>query len=110
MAPIPPESEQESAVAVLHDARHLRLKAVLLAVWALVSFGTAYCARDLQNLLLGEWPLAYWMAAQGAVLVFIGIVVVYCVAMNHFEAADARAAAEVAAGDGAPLSPTDRHG
>ena len=88
MAPIPPESEQESAVAVLHDARHLRLKAVLLVVWALVSFGTAYCARDLQNLMLGEWPLGYWMAAQGAVLVFIVIVGVYCVAMDHFERQD----------------------
>ncbi|MFN3377131.1 MAG: DUF4212 domain-containing protein [Burkholderiaceae bacterium] len=110
MAPIPPESEQEPAVAVLHDARHLWLKAVLLAVWALVSFGTAYCARDLQNLLLGEWPLAYWMAAQGAVLVFIGIVVVYCLAMNHLEATDARAAAKAAAGEGAPRSTAGPHG
>ena len=32
--------------------------------------------------------LSYWLAAQGAVLVFIVIVGVYCVAMDHFERQD----------------------
>lgn len=73
----------------LHDARHLWLKAGLLLVWALVSFGTCYFARDLQ-FQVGPWPLNYWIAAQGAVLMFIVIVGVYCAAMNHFERQDER--------------------
>lgn len=72
----------------LHDARHLWLKAVLLFVWVLVSFVACYCARDLQMLVAG-WPLGYWIAAQGAVLVFIAIVVAYCAAMSRFERQDA---------------------
>ena len=32
----------------LHDVRHLWLKAGLLLLWALVSFGGTYFARDLQ--------------------------------------------------------------
>ncbi|MBT9514132.1 MAG: DUF4212 domain-containing protein [Acidovorax sp.] len=72
----------------LHDVRHLRLKAGLLLLWALVSFGATYFARDLQVLVVGGWPLGYWIAAQGAVLVFIGIVVAYGWAMNHFERQD----------------------
>ena len=68
----------------LHDIHHLRLKALLLTVWVVFSFGTSYFARDLQVLLPG-WPAAYWMAAQGAVLVFLLIIVVYCLAMDHFE-------------------------
>ena len=77
----------------LHDVRHLKLKAGLLLLWALVSFGATYFARDLQVLVFGGWPLGYWIAAQGAVLVFIGIVVVYGWAMNRFERQDAEVAA-----------------
>jgi putative solute:sodium symporter small subunit len=60
------------------------LKAGLLAAWALVSFVLCFFARDLQWMIAG-WPFNYWMAAQGAVLVFIGIVVVYAWGMNRIE-------------------------
>lgn len=75
----------------LHDGRHLRLKGVLLLVWALVSFGVCFFARDLQWMVAG-WPVHYWMASQGALLVFMAIVVVYAAAMSRFERQDARAA------------------
>ena len=89
-----PPGEQGAAVVGtpfppdMHDARHLWLKAGLLAVWALVSFVACYFARDLQW-SAGPWPLGYWIAAQGAVLVFIALVFLYCWAMNRFERADA---------------------
>lgn len=76
----------------LHDAHHLWLKAWLLALWGAVSFGTSYFARDLQALVPG-WPIAYWIAAQGAVLVFLAIIVVYCAAMDRFERRQAHEAA-----------------
>ena len=68
----------------LHQRRHLWLKALLLGVWLLVTFGVGYCAYDLQ-MLVGGWPLGYWVAAQGAVLVFLAIVVLYCCIMARFE-------------------------
>ena len=74
----------------LHDVRHLQLKAVLLLVWALVSFGVCFFARDLEMAVAG-WPVAYWVASQGAVFVFMAIVVVYAGAMTHFERQDATA-------------------
>jgi len=80
----------------LHDVRHLWLKAGLLLAWALVSFGAMYFARDLESLVVGSWPLGYWIAAQGGLLVFIAIVVVYCWAMNRFERQDAQRAAAAA--------------
>ncbi|MBU0748091.1 MAG: DUF4212 domain-containing protein [Gammaproteobacteria bacterium] len=82
----------------LHDVRHLWLKAGLLVVWALVSFVATYFARDLQFLVAGGWPLGYWIAAQGAVLVFIALVVVYGWAMNRFERQDAERIAATAPG------------
>ncbi|MPS94301.1 MAG: DUF4212 domain-containing protein [Comamonas sp.] len=80
----------------LHDTHHLRLKALLLSVWVVSSFGTCYFARDIQA-LMPDWPVAYWMAAQGAVLMFLLVIVVYCVAMDHFERQQARDAAREAA-------------
>ena len=71
-----------------HDPRVLRLKAGLLAVWALVSFGTCYFARDLQ-FGIGPWQFSYWMAAQGALLAFIAIVVVYTWCMGRLAPHDA---------------------
>ena len=82
----------------LHDGRHLRLKGVLLLVWALVSFGMSFFARDLQWTVAG-WPLVYWIASQGAVLVFMAIVVVYAMAMSHFEREDAGQAHAAEAAD-----------
>ncbi len=115
---VPPQPEPELAGPFppdLHDVRHLWLKAGLLGVWVLVSFVATYFARDLQHITWGDWPLGYWIAAQGAVLVFIGIVVVYAWAMSRFERQDAaaRAAAAAETSRGAqPSSPSavERHG
>lgn len=70
-----------------HDPRVLALKAGLLAVWAIVTFGVSFFARDLQ-FIVGNWPFAYWMAAQGGILAFIAIVAVYAWAMTHLAPED----------------------
>jgi putative solute:sodium symporter small subunit len=70
-----------------HDPRVLALKGGLLAVWVVVSFVFAYFARDLQFMVNG-WPWDYWFAAQGAVLAFIAIVVVYAAWMRRLAPQD----------------------
>ena len=70
-----------------HDPRVLALKAGLLLVWAVVAFGFPFFARDLQFIVAG-WPFEYWMAAQGAVLVFLGIIVVYACVMKRLAPED----------------------
>ena len=62
--------------------RVLALKLGLLALWAAVAFGVVYFARVLDFTVLG-WPVGYWFAAQGALLAFIAIVVVYAWAMQR---------------------------
>ena len=69
------------------DRRVLALKAGLLAVWAAVSFGATFFARDLQ-FSLAQWPFSYWFAAQGALLAFIAIVVFYAWAMRRLAPED----------------------
>jgi putative solute:sodium symporter small subunit len=70
-----------------HDPRVLALKGGLLVVWVVVSFVFAYFARDLQFMVAG-WPWDYWFAAQGAVLAFIAIVVVYASWMKRLAPLD----------------------
>lgn len=82
--------------------RGARLRLLLLAAWAAASFGCCFFARDLQFAIVGGWPAHYWMAAQGAMLVFIAIVAVYAWQMNRLDdaAEAARADAPAPGADG----------
>jgi len=48
--------------------RNWRLHAVLLALWFVFSFGITFFAHDLSGSFF-SWPIAYWFAAQGSVLI-----------------------------------------
>ena len=66
--------------------RARRLSAVLLLVWALTSFGLSYFARQLSFSFFG-WPFSFWVASQGALLVFGAIVAYYAYAMRRLDEA-----------------------
>ena len=76
--------------------RHRQLTAVLFLTWAMASFGAGFFARQLSFELWG-WPFHFWMAAQGSILIFLAIVVIYAWLMNRWESelqdAEAKAAA-----------------
>ncbi|AOB33855.1 hypothetical protein AKI39_18875 [Bordetella sp. H567] len=61
--------------------RNVRLILVLLALWAALTFLPVYFARTLLFPFLG-WPFSYWMAAYGAPLAYLLIVVAYARIMN----------------------------
>ncbi len=67
--------------------RRWGLHAGLLALWFAASFGVVFFARDLQFVVAG-WPVGFWFAAQGSVLVFIAIVVVFAYVVNRREGAE----------------------
>lgn len=64
------------------SARQWHLHAGLLALWFAASFGVVFFARDLQAVVAG-WPVGFWFAAQGSVLVFIAIVVAFAWISNR---------------------------
>jgi putative solute:sodium symporter small subunit len=66
------------------STRELALKGSLLAVWFVVSFGCCFFARDLAWSVAG-WPVNYWIASQGAVLVFIAILALYAGVRNRMD-------------------------
>lgn len=57
---------------------------LLLLTWALVSFGWVWFARDL-SIMVGHWPLNFWIAAQGSILVFLLITVVNAWCVNRWD-------------------------
>lgn len=60
------------------------LTGVLLLLWAAASFGVVYGAREL-SFVWGDWPFSFWMTAQGSVLVFLAITVIYAAVANRLD-------------------------
>ncbi|WP_233200890.1 DUF4212 domain-containing protein [Limnohabitans sp. G3-2] len=61
------------------------LTAVLLGIWVCVNFVLPFFARELSFTVAG-WPLHFWLSAQGSLLVFLAVVVVYAWLVNRWEA------------------------
>ena len=62
------------------------LIAVLLAIWAAVSYGLAILlARPLDALAVGNLPMGFWWAQQGAMLVFVVLIFVYARRMGGLD-------------------------
>ncbi|MEM7515860.1 MAG: DUF4212 domain-containing protein [Planctomycetota bacterium] len=79
----PPRSD-----AAAYWRANLRLLAVLLILWAAVSFGAGILFADWLNqfLLPGTgFPLGFWFAQQGAIYSFVVLVFVYAKLMNRLE-------------------------
>lgn len=74
----------------LTDARYwranLRYVAILLAVWALVSFGLGILlVEPLNRIRIGGFRLGFWFAQQGAIYTFVLLIAVYVALMNRLD-------------------------
>jgi putative solute:sodium symporter small subunit len=66
--------------------RHcLRITAALMSMGFIVTFGVAYFARELNASVFG-WPFSFWMASQGALIVYLALVCVYVFMMRRLDA------------------------
>lgn len=70
--------------SVQHWRVNRRLTLCLLVVWFVVTFGVAYFARELDFRFFG-WPFSFWVAAQGALLVYGLIIAFYAWYMNRLD-------------------------
>jgi putative solute:sodium symporter small subunit len=64
--------------------KNLRLTSVLLAIWFVVTFVIAFNARELSFNFFG-WPFSFWVAAQGALIVYMLIIWFYARTMNRLD-------------------------
>lgn len=66
--------------------RNLRITGLLLAVWFFVTFVVGFFARELSFNFFG-WPFSFWVAAQGALVVYVMIIWFYGRYMNNLDRA-----------------------
>jgi putative solute:sodium symporter small subunit len=64
--------------------KNLRITAILLAIWFVVTYVVAFMARDLNFTFFG-WPFSFWMASQGALIVYVVIIWFYARYMNKLD-------------------------
>ena len=66
---------------------NIRLVLGLLAVWFVVSYGLSILwVEPLNGIHMGGFPLGFWFAQQGSILVFILLILTYCLKMDRLDA------------------------
>lgn len=80
-----------------HWRKTRRMTFALLLLWMSTSFAAVFFARELSGLTLFGWPLSFYLAAQGASLVYLAIIAGYAWRMRSLDRAFARDATTTAA-------------
>ncbi|QXD23974.1 DUF4212 domain-containing protein [Opitutia bacterium ISCC 51] len=65
---------------------NIKILLILVGVWFFASFGMGIIAVDFldQYTFLG-FPFGFWMAQQGAIVVFLIIIAIYAIVMNRMD-------------------------
>jgi putative solute:sodium symporter small subunit len=87
-----PASELRQRRALLaarawHWRRTRRTTAVLLLLWLATSFVSVFFARAFAQITVFGWPLSFYLAAQGAALVYLAIIGAYAWRMRRLDRA-----------------------
>jgi putative solute:sodium symporter small subunit len=65
---------------------NLRLQLGLLAVWALVGYVLSiFLAEVLNDITVYGFPVAFWFAQQGSIVVFVILIFIYAWRMDHVD-------------------------
>ena len=79
------EQQQNLQVREQYWRDHKWLLAVLLSIWFCVTFAVVFFARELSALQFFGFPFSFYMAAQGSMLVYVLVTLVYAMRMNRLE-------------------------
>ncbi len=78
--------KQQNDQARAYWRANIRLIAILLVIWALVSLGAAILfAVPLSNFNVGQIPMSFWFAQQGSIIIFVILIFVYAWRMNKID-------------------------
>jgi len=75
----------DKATLAAYWRENKRLTTITLIIWASVSFGAAFFAEALNNVVIFGFPLGYYMGAQGSIIVFVLLVFNYSRTMNFID-------------------------
>ena len=78
--------KEEPSPAQRHWKRNLQLVGILLGIWFVVSYGCGILwVEELNAYSIGGFPLGFWFAQQGSMVVFILLIAIYCVRMDDID-------------------------
>ena len=66
-------------------SRNIRLTVVLLLIWFVVTYVMAYYAIPLAEINFFGWPLSFYMAAQGSLIIYVIILYYYAKKMRQLD-------------------------
>ena len=64
--------------------KNVTVTAILLAIWAVVTYLVGWYARELSFNFFG-WPFSFWMGGQGALVIYVLIIGYYARYMNRLD-------------------------
>lgn len=79
---------REEAILQSYWRGNLRLMTILLTVWALAGLGCGILFADFLNQreFPGTgYPLGFWFAQQGSIIIFVALILIYALRMNHLD-------------------------
>ena len=65
--------------------RNLKVTAILLFIWFVVTFVASWFARELNSVVILGFPLGFYMGAQGSLIVYVAIIWYYARYMNELD-------------------------
>ena len=65
--------------------RTLRITAILLSIWFVVTYVVIFFAVPLNQFTFLGFPFAFYMGAQGALIVYVALIVFYAWYMNRLD-------------------------
>ena len=66
-------------------SRNLKITGVLLFIWFVVTFVMGYFAIPLAEINFFGWPLSFYMAAQGSLIIYVAILYYYAKKMRQLD-------------------------
>ena len=69
-------------------SKSLRIVAIILSIWAVISLGCGVLFREILDSYLpniGSAPFGFWMAQQGSIIGFVLLLVLYMILMNGLD-------------------------
>ncbi len=65
--------------------KNLNLTVILLVIWFVSTFVMGFFARELATIMIFGWPLSFYMAAQGSMIIYLLIIWYYARTMKKLD-------------------------
>jgi putative solute:sodium symporter small subunit len=65
--------------------RNMKMTAILLVIWFVVTYVVGWYARELNELVIFGFPFGFYMGAQGSLVIYVVMIFFYAIRMNKLD-------------------------